>query len=170
MTRATKAVEESLKGLDNPEIERRLAKAENQTLVELLDSKSIKVGDSAAVLLMRKKSYPLLISAALEGKVTTKVGKIRTKNILFGTGRRYPEAHKVYLLFLNDQSDEIAHNSLLALVFWGDKQAIPIIQERGKQVKLPEDAREFDRACVALQNSDPTSFNPHFADDTETWK
>ncbi len=170
MTKATKALELKLRGLNYPEIERALAKTEPQILIELLDSKSIKIGDSAAGLLRGSQAHRLLLSSILEKRITTKFGKFRAKSILFSTGRRYPEALKAYLVFLNDRNDEIADNALLALVFWGDKRVIPSIKERAKAIKSAEDAKEFERACDALEKSDPASFNPHFKDDSGIWK
>lgn len=162
MSKATRALEASLKGLNYPEIERVLANAEAAVLIELLDSTSIKIGDSAAGLIRGKEACRLLISSILEKRITTKFGKIRANNTLFGTGRRYADALKAYLTLLEDPNDEIADNALLALVFWGDKGVIPAIKARAKSVKSTEHAMEFARACDALEKCDPASFNPHF--------
>ena len=170
MTKATKVLEANLKGLNYPEIERALAKTAPQILIELLDSKSTKIGGSAAGLLKGSQAYHLLISSILENRITTKLGKIRATNTLFSVGRRYPEALKAHLVFLNDQNREVADNALLGLVFWGDKRVIPLIKERGKRAKSATDAKEFERACDALEKADPASFSPNFADDAGTWK
>jgi hypothetical protein len=162
-------LEANLKGLNYPEIERLLAALEPNVLIQLLDSNSVKIGDSAAGLIMGADAYRLLISYILDKKIRTKVGKIRAKNVLFSVGRRYPEALEAYLTFLNDANDGVAHNALLALVFWGDKDVIPKIKERRKSLKSPEDAKEFERACVALENSDPESFDPYFFDYQGIW-
>ncbi len=169
MTEVTKTIESRLKKLSGLEIAQALANAEPQVLVGLLDSKSIKVGDCAATMIKGSVAYRRLISSVLEGQITTKLGKIRANNMLFSTGRQYPDALKAYMRFLNDPNDEIAYESLLGLVFWGDKQVIPAIKERAKRVKSAEDVREFGRACDALEKSDPKTFNPHFTDSGGVW-
>lgn len=170
MTEATRLLESRLKVSNYPETEQALSKTTPLTLIELLDSKSIKVGDCAAMMIKGDERYRLLISSILEGRITTKLGKIRADNMLFRTGRHYPDALKAYLWFLADPNDEIAYNALLALVFWGDKKVIPVIKERMKRVKSPEDKKDFIRACEALEKSDPQSFNPHFTDVDGIWE
>lgn len=170
MTNVAKAVEKNLKGLNYPGIESALANVEPEILIELLDSKSIKIGDSAAGLIKGSHTYRVLISSVLENRITTKLGKIRAKSILFRTGRQYPKALEVYLSLLNDSNDEIAYDSLLGLVFWGDKRALPLIKERAKCLKSREDAKEFERACDALERSDPASFKLHFNDVASIWQ
>lgn len=170
MTKATKALEQKLRGLNYPEIERSLRRTKPQMLIEMLDSKFIKIGDSAAGLLRGGQAYHLLISAIVEGRITTRIGKIRANNTLFRSGRRYPEALNAYLAFLNDRNDEIAYEALLALVFWGDKRVIPSIKQRATSIKSAADEEEFERACGALGRSDPAIFNPHFTDYKGIWK
>lgn len=169
MTEVTKAIESRLKKLSGLEIEQALANAEPQVLIGLLDSKSIKVGDCAATMIKGSNAYRRLISSMLQGQITTKLGKIRANNMLFSTGRKYPDALKAYLTLLNDPNDEVADNALLALVLWGDKQVLPAIRERAKRIKSAEDVGEFVRACDALGRSDPKAFNPHFTDDRGIW-
>jgi hypothetical protein len=170
-TKATsKHLETKLKGKSYPEIERALAMASHEVLIGLLDSRSIKIGDSAADLLTRKRQHPLLISTTLANRLATKLGKIRATNILFGSGRKYPEALKAYFALLKDRNDEVADNALLGLVYWGNREAIPAIKERQKTVKTAEAARRFDVACEALEKNDPKIFSPHFVDDAGIWK
>ena len=130
MTSNTKAYESSLKGKNYSELEKALSKVSTNALIELLDSASIKIGDTATSRLMRESAYPQLINAGLEGKITTRLGKIRTINALFSAGRKYPKAKIVYLRLLADKSDEIASCALFNLVFWGDRSIISIVKER----------------------------------------
>ena len=70
---AAKVIEEKLKRLSYREIAEKLSGAKPQTLVQLLDSKSIKIGDTAADFLGRKRLHSLIIIAILEKKITSKL-------------------------------------------------------------------------------------------------
>jgi hypothetical protein len=165
-----KVIEGRLKGLSYPEIEKALGNVIPQMLVQLLDSKSIKVGDSAAGILTREQVHSLVIPAILEREITTKLGKLRATNILFSLGRQYPEAMTAYLALLEDKNDGAARNVLLALVMWRDVRVIPLIKARQAKVKSVKDAEAFQRACEAIEKSEPSIFSPYFSDDSGIWK
>jgi len=167
---AAKFLEEKLKRLSYREIAEGLANTGAEILLQLLDSKSTKVGNTAADFLANKQGLPLVISAIMENKIETKLGKIRAKNILFGFGRKNPEALNAYLKLLQDQNDEIAYNSLLALVVWGDRRVIPAIKERQATVKSVEDAKKFQLACEAIEKSNLAIFSPHVSFSRDAWK
>jgi hypothetical protein len=165
-----KVLEEKLKRLGYREIAEGLANTGAEILLHLLDSKSTKVGNTAADFLAKKRGHPLLISAIMEDKIRTKLGKIRASNILFGLGRKNPEALDAHLKLLRDKNVEVADNALLALVAWGDCRVIPAIKERQATVKSVEDAKEFQLACEAIEKSNLAIFSPHFSFSKDAWK
>ena len=164
-----KLLEEKLKKLGYRQIAEGLKDIGVDILLQLLDCRSIKIGNTAADFLSRKGANSLVISAITKNEIKTKIGKIRAQSILFGFGREKPEAMAAYLQLLQDRNDEVAYNSLLALVAWGDGRVIPAIKERQATVKSKEDAKGFLLACEAIEKSDMSIFSPHFSIDKNVW-
>jgi len=163
-------VEDRLKRKAYAEIEKALGDFDDELLIQLLDAKSVKVGDSAAYALSDRQSYPFVIASVLARRFATKVGKLRASNILFRAGRNYPEALAAHLELLKDSNDEVSDNSLLALVHWGDRTVIKNIHERKKNVKTERLRKQFELACKALEAHDPKSFDPNFCDAKGIWR
>jgi hypothetical protein len=170
LSKTARNIETELRGLDYSQIWQALKRVSVETLIQLLDSRSIRIGDSAAGLLSTDQAVSDLISAVRNNQISTQLGKIRASNVLSIFGRRFPEALEAYLVLLRDRNDEAAANTLLQLVFWGDKRVIPLIEERKKTIKSPDVIKDFERAVQALGKSDTFIFSPCFRDADGIWK
>ncbi len=152
-------------------LEVELSPWSDQDLLEALDSRSIKIGDTAASLLSRRKRYPEVREAVLSGRITTKLGKIRSTNVLCRLGKSWERAKEVYLHLIWDKNAEVAGNATFPLVFWQDKSVIPAIREAVECAPPGSRIRgRFLTAIEALEKQDPFIYSDGFHDMWDTWK
>jgi hypothetical protein len=171
-------------GHPNPtEFERRLARQSYQTihrelgrlssreLLVLLDSKSIKIGDTAAGLLHQRTETELLINALLSDHIRTPIGRVRATNVLSGFGRAIPEAVDAYVHSLDDRSEGVLSNALFGIVFMRRRDLLAALQERFA-VARPGSARHqlLRKAIEALRANDPSLYSPGFHDAANVWR
>jgi len=140
-------------------------------LLSLLDSKSIKIGDTAASLLNRRKETALLIDALLNDRIRTALGRVRATNVLNWHGRAVPAATTAQIHCLDDRSDSVIRNALFGIVFLRRRDLIPklkerlAVAERGSRRQL-----DFREAIKALEANDPLLFSPGFDDAGNVWR
>lgn len=156
--------------LEYPDIGRELNGLSDAALLELLNSRSIKVGDSAASILRSRGRTDAVVDAILSGKLRTKLGKIRGTYILHSFGRGCSRSVEAYLALLHDRSVEVVSDALFGLVFLQDERNTTHIQRARAEVQPGGAVLEyFDRAVEALRKQDPFIFSPYFRDVGDVW-
>jgi hypothetical protein len=162
--------DDALKNATYVEINRRLQQATNSQLIALLDSKSIRIGDSAAGVLGARKKHQLIIDAILAQQLKTSLGRLRASSSLLAFGKNVPRAVEAYSLLLDDRSRHVIDNALLGLVFMQEVDNIPAIEaakiraaERGKPVG------QYDLAIRALKQDNPFIFAPWYGVQPGVW-
>jgi len=165
------SLEKSLAGKPYEVVEVELAPLDTEQLIALLDCRSIRVGDTAADLLVRRGETEAVIDATLAGRVSTKIGKQRALNILTWLGRACARARDIYLALLKDRHETIVGGALFGLVFLQAKEHEGAIREAMKAVRRDSELYErFKLALEALHKGDPFIFSPYFHDVGDVWK
>lgn len=153
------------------EIDASLSTLDHPELLELLDSRSIRVGNSATEILVARHQADLVIDALLASTVRTKLGRLRATHLLSCFGRGVPRAASAYLWLLDDPSIDVISNALFGLVFLLDTQNLPILKTaRSKTLPGSPARRLFDNAIRALVKQDPFIYSSGFRDRTDVWK
>jgi hypothetical protein len=164
---------ESLCKLSYRDIEKELSglDLDGNSLVELLNHRSRKVGDTAFSLLYRKEEGPrLVIDAILSDRFTHRVAKIRATNFLLWRGRKCPEAMKAYLHHLDDRSGEVVSGALFGIVFYQDTGKLEMLRRRRDALAKGNGTRAaFEEAIRALEEENPFLFSPGFHDAADVW-
>ena len=125
-----KALERRLARQSYQSIDDALGPLSSAEVLPLLDSKSIKVGDTAACILFRRKATRLLIGALLQNRLRTAVGRIRATNVLNWFGRAEPSATDACIHCLDDRSVDVLDNALFGIVFMRRRDLIPELKKR----------------------------------------
>jgi hypothetical protein len=165
------SIEKNLSRLSYAELESRLSKESPAVWLNLLDSTSVKVGDTAADLLARHQALNEIVRRVDSGLVKTKLGKIRTQNILSRFGRQEPASKRIYLRFLSDRNPDVVDCALFGLVFLQASETIPQIEIRLSQEKPRNRLRNrLLDALRALREKNPKIYSPHYADAAGVWE
>lgn len=161
---------DKLKNRSYQEIEVELALVDTGTLLRLLDCASVRIGDTAAEILVDRKGADDVINALLADKIVRKVGKIRATNVLHRFGKAYPQAVKAYLALLSDSSPDVVDCALFGLVFMQDKRLATDIRNARTRVREHSKIYElYSRAVMAIEKQDPTVYSPYFQDAVNVW-
>jgi hypothetical protein len=133
-------------------------------LFELIESDSIKVGDSAASLLSRRKETNALISRLIDDRIRTRLGRLRAINTLTMRGASCPEALPAYVHCLDDRSNDVLSGSLFGIVFMRRHDLLPQLRARLEATDLAKGRRELlEKAVKALELDDPFFYSPNYA-------
>ena len=154
-----------LSRLTYAEIAKRLENESSANLLELVDERSIKVGDTAIDLLSARGEVNLILEALMSGRLTTRNGKVRALNTFCSRGLGMPEAVPAYLLMINDSNPDVVSCALFGLVFWNDPQYLPAI----RAIRNPRMENMKKKAITALEAHDPKRYSPHFRDANCVW-
>jgi hypothetical protein len=164
-------LEDSLKGHSYAEIDRVLADAETRTLMALLDSKSIRIGDSAAGIIARRRETDAVVDAILAKSLRTKLGKIRALSIIGQFGKKCPRSTEAHLALMEDKNPDVVSGALWGLVFLQDVRVLPAI--RSAMDRAGEDSEaylNFELAIEAIESRTPFIFSPGFSDHMNVWE
>ncbi len=163
-------IEKKLSRRSYEDIDNELKAFDDPMLVELLDSRSIKVGSTAASLLRRRGKADAVIDAFFSEKIKTKAGKQRVFFFVRVLGRSCPRASDICLALLHDTNHDVVDDALFGLVFLQDIRAIEAIKE--SIASRAEDTEIHERhllAIDALKQHDPFIFSPDFHDAGDVW-
>jgi hypothetical protein len=166
-----KELEKALKGRSYQELYRLLSDAETRTLIGLLDSRSVRIGDSAADVLARRRETEAVVDAILEKSLTTRLGKIRALTVLHQFGKKCPRSKEAHLALIDDKNYSVVCEALWGLVFMQDKTLLPVIQ--AAMVRAGEDSEAFlkyELAITAIRSRDPYFYSPDFWDHMNVWE
>lgn len=154
-------------------IEARVQNLDSDWLIELINSRSRKLGVTASQVLggRGKKANAALINAVLAGRMTHRDAKVVATNHLKALGRGCPKAVEAYLYMLDDRNEEVADNALFGIVFFLDKKYVPhLVQKRDARSKDSWLRGKLDKAIQALEEQNPFVFSPHVRFLKNVWK
>jgi hypothetical protein len=160
---------EKLKNLSYEQLDAELANDGSPTLIDLLDSDSIRIGDTAASLLSRRNEVNAVVDAILSGKFRRRNGKIRAMWVLNLQGKSCPRALDAYLTLVRDKNAEVVDQALFGVVFM---QAEVMEQLKEAMSQVPKDSERhelYTRAIDAIQKKDPFMYSPGFSDHANIW-
>src|SRR5207249_214910 len=101
----------------------------------LLDSSSVKIGDTASYFLGQRGLHHRVINALMHDELKTAPGRLRAINTLVLKGASLPESIPVLMKLLDDRSDGVVGDALFQLVFFRHHPALPAIEERLAKAK-----------------------------------
>jgi len=163
-------LESELRRLSYAQIEIELSGINSSALLRLLDSTSVRVGDTAASILARRKETDAVVDAILTESASTKIGKIRAMFVLKQFGRKYPRVIDAYVKLLHDKNPDVVSSALFGLVFFQDKKIIPLLRQAMAQRDVGHATFDlFERAISAFENEDPFIYSPGFHDAGDVW-
>lgn len=165
-----RAIEKELARKSYPEIEKELRPLCDDDLINLLDSRSTKIGDMAADLLSSRDRGELVAEMLLAERLRTQLGRIRGLAILRQRGKGVRGVLLVYLRLIHDRSRHVVEWALFGLAFLQDKSCIPEIEaarDAGRAGSQATDA--FDLAIRALREEDPYIYLPDWHDRGNVW-
>jgi hypothetical protein len=164
-------LERQLAGKSYPEIERALQNLKSAELLDLLDSRSVRIGDSAAELLVTRRQIDPVIDRLLASAIRTKLGRMRATTVLRRFGKSASRAVEAYRHLLDDRCIDVVSGALFGLVFWQDSNNLPMI-ETAKAKTEPGSPRRalFNKAITALRKEDPFLYSSGFCDGADVWK
>lgn len=167
---SAKELETKLAKRSYEDIDDELQTYDDRTLIDLLDSKSRKVGSTAADLLSRRGKADVVIDAFFSGKIKTKAGKQRVFFFVRVLGRSCRRAREICLALLQDRNQDVVDDALFGLVFLQNRQVIEAIREA---MASKSEGTEMHQRCLmaieALEQRDPFIFSPHFHDAGNVW-
>jgi hypothetical protein len=163
-------VEAEFRGKSCAELDPILSRLGVESLIALLDSRSARIGNTAAGILSRLGKLDAVIDAVLDGRVLARIGKIRVDFILASMGKKCGRATEVYLRFLQDNNGEVVHGALFSLAFLQDKRFIPEILAVKDAAPAESKIRHYcELAIEALEKENPFIFSPYFHDAGNVW-
>ena len=143
----------------------------SEVLLKLLDSKSIKIGDTATGILQRRKETAMVLDALLHDRFRTVLGRLRATHLLNCFGCSIPEAIDGYLHALNDRSTHVVSNALFGIVFMRRKDLIPTLMKHMNAASEGSPRYEqYNEAIDALKANDPSKYSPGFCDLGNIWR
>ena len=166
-----KELAKSLAKLDYGEIKVELVKHDDQTLVAIMNSPRLRLGDTAALILLEREKFDLVADAVLNKKITNKPGKMRALWMFDRQGLAFPRSKDVYWQLLHDRIEEIVYDAMSGLVAFQDPDAIDWImdslsrREEGSKIYMAG-----LRAVDALEKQDPSIFSSRLVPLQPQWR
>jgi hypothetical protein len=129
-------------------------------LVALLDSPSIKIGDTAAGLLFNRKSLDAVYEALCLGSLKTALGRKRALYILIHCGGpRYPKGLEACVRLLRDRSKLVVGEALFGLCHWNDQSTLAALDS----VTCRAVAEDVELARRAIKARDIRIFSQYYS-------
>ncbi len=152
-----------LRRLPYAEIHRILADYDVDTPIDLLDSSSVRVGDTAAGLLSGHEAAMRLIELIETSQLRTWKGRMRALYVLSGLGIDCPDALRAYRHCLHDKSEGVFGRALFGMVLMRDRASLPLIESLAAR-NQPGSYRhkKLLLAKKALETGNPYTFSPYY--------
>jgi hypothetical protein len=129
-------------------------------LIALLDSPSIKVGDTAAGLLFNRKSLDAVYEAIGQGSLKTALGRKRALYILIHCGGpRYSKGLEACVRLLRDRSKLVVREALFGLCHWNDQGTLAELDA----VTCRTAAEDVELARRAIKARDIRIFSQYYS-------
>jgi hypothetical protein len=146
------------------ELDAALATQDGDGLLALLDSPSIKIGDTASSLLGRRNAFDSVFDALCGRRIRTAFGRLRALRTLLLPAREYPKSFHACIHLLHDRSGVVFDEALWGLCLWCDPRCLP-------ELERISDGRRRERVTLAIraiQAGDYHIYSPYF-DDRGAW-
>lgn len=171
MSNARKQIERELSQFSYEELAELMMSYDADQLIDLLDAKSTRVGDSAAECLMDKDDLVPLLERVLNNSIRTKNGKLRALFVVKSRGRKCPRAVEIYRHLIRDKNEGVVDSALFGLVFLQHMDDVHYI--KSAQAEICNDSYSHERFSLAIQaliERNPYLYSPHFLDDKGVWE
>ena len=145
--------------LSYEEIDAELSRESTEQLISLLDSPSIKVGDTAACLLATRKAYDAVYDAVCESKLKAALGRKRALYLLIHAGPRYRKGLDACVRLLRDRSKLVVDEALFGLCHWNDQSTLAALDS----VTCRGVAEDVALARRAIKARDIRIFSEHYS-------
>lgn len=153
------------------EIDAALEPYSSELLADLLDSKSVKIGDSAVSILSSRGYLPALIDALLSGQIRTALGRLRVLTTASSYGLTYPQSIHAYWHCLHDRSIDVLSQALFGIVFLRRYDLIERLAEvKRTSIRDRKKKALFDKAIAALTAKDPSLYVVYYRDAANVWR
>lgn len=93
-------------------------------LISLMDSPSIKVGDTAAGLLEGRRAFDAVYDAVCDNRLKTALGRKRALYVLIHAGPGYRKGLDACVRLLRDRSRLVVDEALFGLCHWNDQSTL----------------------------------------------
>ena len=138
---------------------------DSEELLRLLDSPSIKIGDTAASLLSTRGDHDAVFHAIQSQRLRTALGRKRALFTLLQLGRSYPRSLTACLHLLHDKSRLVLDEAIFGVVRWCDPGSLPALEA----IRHGQAAESVERAIQAIASQQPQTYNPYYADPDGRW-
>jgi hypothetical protein len=142
----------------------------DQELMQLFDSSSIKLGDTAADYLVKRRKHQMIIDAVHSRTLKTRNGKVRAANVLKGhlLGGRCIDFSRTFdalMILAEDKNRDAVNTVLVGVVLWGGKSVLPKLRELYSKTGF----EDYQKAIRAIEENDIRILSPHQMF-SEEWK
>jgi hypothetical protein len=128
-------------------------------LISLLDSLSIKVGDTAAAILSRKGALDAVYDAVCDGRLKRALGRKRALYLLIHAGPRYRKGLDACIRLLRDRSKLVVDEALFGLCHWNDQSTLAALDT----VTCRAVTKDVELARRAIKARDIRIFSRHYS-------
>ncbi|MSU58777.1 MAG: hypothetical protein EXS35_11510 [Pedosphaera sp.] len=137
----------------------------DKELIALLDSPSIKIGDTAAGLLFNLDALESVYEAVCNGCLRTALGRKRALYVLIHSGPSFHKSLDACVRFLRDRSKLVVGEALFGLCHWNDPSSLAALDT----VTCRAVAEDVERARRAIKERDIRIYSQYYSIH-EMWK
>ncbi len=141
------------------EMNAELSNRSEEDLITLLDSPSIKVGDTAASLLSRRGAEDAVYEAVCTGRLKTALGRKRALFTLLLPGPQYRKGLDACVRMLSDRSKLVVGEALFGLCHWNDQSTLAALDT----VTCRAAADDVELARRAIKARDIRIFSQYYS-------
>jgi hypothetical protein len=147
------------------EMDTELRARSKEDLLSLMDSPSIKVGDTASGLLSGRKAFDTIYHAVCQSKFRTALGRKRALNVLIHAGPRYRKGLDACVRLLRDRSKLVVDEALFGLCHWNEQSTLAALDT----VTCRAADEDVELARRAIKARDIRIFSRYYSID-EKWR
>ncbi|MGH8018473.1 MAG: hypothetical protein ACREIA_09315 [Opitutaceae bacterium] len=155
--------ESELARLSYGNLAQKMAAFPTDELVRLLNSKSVKVGDTATSFINEREALPSVVAAFDQHLITTRNGKMRVAYLLRQNKRSVEGALRVLLELVKGRVADVADNALFGIVLIGGAAAKNALAEIETSPEVnPKTKARIGRAIEAIEKNNPRIYSPNY--------
>jgi hypothetical protein len=141
------------------EMDVELSNRSEEELIALLDSTSVKIGDTAASLLSRRDAEDAVYDALCDGRLKTALGRKRALFTLLLAGPGYGKSLDACVHLLRDRSKLVVNEALFGLCHWNDQSTLAALET----VTCGAAAEDVELAQRAIKARNLRIFSPYYS-------
>jgi hypothetical protein len=141
------------------EMDAELSTRGEEELISLLDSPSIKIGDTAADPLSRRRALDAVYDAVCDGRLKKALGKKRALYLLIHAGPRYRKGLDACVRLLRDRGKLVVGEALFGLCHWNDQSTLAALDT----VTCRAVAEDVELARRAIKARDIRIFSQYYS-------